>query len=65
MSQFIIGGSGPCLLGCAEFGGGGVLRKDDLHDKQLCAVAVGEFSGPLDGVIRRFGSVGARPSHVV
>ena len=29
MSQFVIGGSGPCLLGFAEFGGGGVLRKDD------------------------------------
>lgn len=61
MSQFVIGGSGPCLLGCAEFGGGGVLRKDDLYDKQLCAVAVGELSGPPDGMIRRFGSV--RPDH--
>jgi hypothetical protein len=59
ISQLVVGSGSPGVFGCAESGGGEVLRQDDLHHEQLCAVAFSELGGPPDGPIGRFRTVGA------
>ncbi len=59
ISQLLDGNGCSGVFGCAEFGGGGVLRQDDLHYEQLCTIAFSELSGPQDGPIGRFWTVGA------
>ncbi|MCP9465776.1 MAG: hypothetical protein NNA25_13410 [Nitrospira sp.] len=59
--EFLTGGFGPRLFGGAEFRGGRMLRHDDLHHKQFGSVTICKLSGPPDGMVRRFGTVG--PHH--
>jgi hypothetical protein len=57
--QFMLRGRSSRVLRRTEFGGGGVLRQDDLNYEQVCTIAISELSGPANSLIRRFRTVGA------
>lgn len=59
VGKFLAGGFGLRLFGRAEFRDGRMLRHDNLHHKQLRSITICELSGPPDGMVRRFGTVGS------
>ncbi len=58
--KLVLGSDSPGAFGCAEFSGGGVLMGDDPHDERIRTIRLSGVSGPLDGIVCRFGTVHAR-----
>lgn len=57
MRQFIAGSRSACLLDFTKFRDGRILWYYYLYHEQLCIVAAGKFSSPLDSLISRSGTI--------